>query len=235
MLLKSNLFLFFIFLQNCVTPEDQLLAESADNPAVEQTSVDQSPSRVNHFQPMKHGKHSKHHQNLHAQSSHHNNGNNSYLPSTLTEADPVELQQMSPSMSITKMNPNIPQQSNLVQSGHSMLSSSRMGNGPSNSLLKTATNGYPMMTMNGGGLRRQKVRGGMIPSMGHHRKSMESMMSAGNEAFGHPSSATSSMSAKIMACAAMASQQMTRNGAFTLPPQISRKNGKFRKWLLFVD
>lgn len=185
---------------------------------------------------MKHGKHSKHPHNLHAQSSHHNNGNNSYLPSTISEADPVELHQMSPSMSITKMNPNIPQQSNLVQSGHSMLSSSKMGNGPSNSLLKTASNGYPMMSMNGGGLRRQKVRGGMIPpTMGHHRKSMESMMAAGNEAFGQHPSATSSMSAKIMACAAMASQQMTRNGAFTLPPQMGRKSGKFGECFVLVN
>lgn len=112
-----------------------------------------------------------------------------------------------------------------------MLSSSKKGNGQSNSLLKTAANGYPMMMMNGGAVRQQKVRAGMMPPMGHHRKSMESMMSSGNEAFGQHGS--SSMSAKIMACAAMASQQMTRNGAFTLPPQISRKNGKFGK--SFVD
>lgn len=224
-----------LFLQNCITPEDQLLAEPVPEDPIEQMPVEQSSSRLNHYhQPMKHGKHSKH--QLGMQSSHQFNGNNSYLPSTLSDADPVELHQMSPSMSITKMNPNIPQHHNMASSGHSMLNSLKMGNGSSNSLLKTATNGYPMMMMNGGGQKRSKgARAGMMqPSMGHHhRKSIDPMMAAAN-GFGQQSVGTSSMSAKIMACAAMASQQMTRSGAFGLPPQMNRKGNKFGELFGFV-
>lgn len=243
-------------MQNCVTPElAQLSAEpalaDADDPIEQNFSVDQqSPPRVNqqYLQPLKHGKqHSKHRLGgMHGQSSHHQpNGNKSYLSSSLTDADPVELRQMSmsPSMSITKMNPNhIPQQNHsMASSGHSMLNPLKMmGNGSANSLLKTANNGYQnMMMMNGGGghKRPKGARGGMMQQSmmgGQHRKSaMDPMMAAAN-GFGPQSGAgTSSMSAKIMACAAMASQQMTRNGlgshAFGLPQQMGNRKmgGKF--------